>query len=302
MKKITDELTTIRDFIRYGVSRFNKAGISDSRNLENIFDETLFLVFETLGLPVDDMDVYLDARLTEEERAEVTDIIDKRIKTRKPTAYLTKRAHVGDFSFYVDEHVAVPRSFLAELLYSELVSDEDRVLIDDTSQISTVLDLCTGSGCLAVIAAHLFPEAEVDAVDVSLEALAIAKTNVEESYLKSRITLIEGDLFTPVRGRRYDLIIANPPSIPNSAMESLPPEYRHEPKEALAGGEDGLDFVRKILKEAPDYLSENGAILCEVSVGREKLEAEYPHIEFTWIDSDDSDNQIFWLTYDELIF
>lgn len=292
-KKTTDELLTVRDFIRYGVSCFNKAGLGYGHGTDNAFDEAAYLVLETLHLPVDQLEPYLEARLTLPERAAVAKILAQRVKTRKPAAYLTRKAYIQGVPFYVDERVLVPRSFIGELL----CSDEADLAGDPAS----ILDLCTGSGCLAVLAAHVFPDATVDAADLSPDALAVAKINVAASGCEDRITLYKGDLFKPLKGRQYDLIISNPPYVDAEAMAELPPEYRHEPKTALASGPDGLDIVRKILKEAPDYLSKNGGLLCEVGRGRYILEAEYPRLDFLWLDTETSEGEVFWLTRKQLV-
>ena len=226
MKKPKDVLLTVRDFIRYGVSQFNAAGLCYGHGTDNAFDEAVYLVLETLHLPVGQLEPYLDARLTAKERAAVAAIIDKRIKTRKPAAYLTNKAYIQGIPFYVDERVIVPRSFIGELLCNGRMEGE--ALIDDPEMVDAVLDLCTGSGCLAIIAAHVFPHAVVDAVDLSADALAVAKRNVQDSDCADRITLYKGDVFKPLKGKVYDVIISNPPYVDAKAMRSLPPEYRHE--------------------------------------------------------------------------
>ncbi len=292
-QKVTDELLTVRDLIRYGVSCFRKAGLSYGHGTDNAFDEAAYLVLETLHLPVDELEPYLDAQLTKPERAAVAKIIAQRVKTRKPAAYLTHKAYVQGIPFYVDERVIVPRSFIGELICAEDFSL--------AGEPESVLDLCTGSGCLAILAAHVFPNAMIDAVDLSPDALAVAKINVAASGCEDRIALYKGDLFKPLKENRYDLIITNPPYVDAHAMRDLPPEYRHEPKMALASGHDGLDIVRRILKEAPDYLSKNGGLLCEVGSGRFLLEAEYPHLDFLWLDTETSEGEVFWLTWKQLL-
>ncbi len=289
--KITAELLTVRDFIRYGVSCFNRAGLVYGHGTDNAFDEAAWLVLETLHLPVGELEPYLDARLTAPERKAVAAIIARRIKTRKPAAYLLNKAYIQGVPFYVDERVIVPRSFIGEMLCAE-----DFALTDESD---TVLDLCTGSGCLAILAALAFPSAAVDAVDLSAEALAVAKRNVAEHGLEGRITLFKGDLFKPLKNKKYDLIISNPPYVDAPAMKALPPEYRHEPVMALAAGKDGLDIVRRILKEAPAHLTPNGGLLCEIGQGRVRLEDEYPQLEFLWLDSEMSEGEVFWLTREQ---
>lgn len=295
-RKPVDELLTVRDFIRYGVSRFNEAGLTYGHGTDNAFDEVVYLVLETLHLPIDQLEPYLEARLTAPERKAVAAILEKRVKTRKPAAYLTNKAYIQGIPFYVDERVIVPRSFIGEILCTEELS-----LVENPLMVDSVLDLCTGSGCLAILAAHVFPNALVHAVDLSADALAVAKINVKNSGCEECITLFKGDLFKPLKGNTYDLIITNPPYVGAEAMSGLPPEYRHEPKMALASGKDGLDIVRRILKEAPDYLSPDGGLLCEIGRGRELLEAEYPHLEFLWIETEMSEDEVFWLTREQLV-
>ena len=290
--KADNELQTIRDFIRYGVSCFNKSGLVYGHGTDNAFDEAAWLVLETLHLPVGELEPYIDARLTKAECKAVATIIDKRVRTRKPAAYLLNKAYIQGLPFYVDERVIVPRSFIGELL-----CDDDFSLIDEPD---AVLDLCTGSGCLAVLAANVFPFASVDAVDLSAEALAVAKRNVADSDCADRITLFRGNLFKPLKGKKYDLIVSNPPYVDADAMKSLPPEYRHEPKMALASGRDGLDIVRRIIKEAASHLTPDGGLLCEIGRGRPLLEEEYPQLEFLWLDTEASEGEVFWLTRQQL--
>lgn len=291
-QKPENELKTVRDFIRYGVSCFNKAGLSYGHGTDNAFDEAVYLALETLHLPLDQLEPYLDARLTAAERKDVAAIIAKRVKTRKPAAYLTNKAYIQGLPFYVDERVIVPRSFIGELLCNDFTLAENP---------ATVLDLCTGSGCLAILAAHIFPEAQVDAVDLSPDALAVAKINVEQHGCEDRVNLFKGDLFKPLKGKKYDLIITNPPYVDDDAMKELPAEYRHEPKMALASGDDGLDIVRRILAEASEYLTEGGGLICEIGHGRVLLEEEYPDLEFLWLDTEMSEGEVFWLTREQLV-
>ncbi len=281
---------TVEDFIRYGAECFIKAHIGFGHGTDNAADEAAWLVLETLGLPLDET-APLEKVLTPQEEKAALGIIEKRIKTRKPAAYLLKKAYIQGLPFYVDERVIVPRSFIGELLPE----------FDLIGQPKTILDLCTGSGCLAILAAHLFPKAKVDAVDLSAQALAVAKRNVKDHRLSMRVKLFKGDLFKPLKGKKYDLIITNPPYVDAKAMKKLPEEYRHEPKMALASGKDGLDLTRRILKEAPDYLTVNGGILCEVGRGQKLLENEYKRLPFLWLDTELSEGEVFWLTKKQLI-
>lgn len=285
--KAGDGLLTVRDFLRYAVSRFNKADLAYGHGTDNAFDEAAWLVLETLRLPVDSLKPHLNKRLTADDRKAVKSIIDRRVKTRKPAAYLLNKAYIRGLPFYVDERVIVPRSFIGDLLVEfDLMPAAPK----------TVLDLCTGSGCLAILAAHVFPSAAVDAVDLSAGALVVAKRNVHDSGHEDRIKLFKGDLFRPLKNKKYDLIITNPPYVDAKAMKALPPEYRHEPTMALASGKDGLDIVRRILQEAAAHLTPQGGLLCEVGRGRVLLEEEYPHLPFLWLDTELSEGEVFWLT------
>ncbi|ANC91079.1 50S ribosomal protein L3 N(5)-glutamine methyltransferase [Azospirillum humicireducens] len=294
------ELTTIRDFLRYGVSRFNEAELDYGHGTTTAFDEAVFLVLETLHLPVDQLDPYLDARLTAAEREAVAGILHARIDTRKPAPYLLNKAYIQGIPFYVDERVIVPRSYIGELLFSDLFGGDEFTLVEDPTSVERVLDLCTGSGCLAILAARIFPEAQVDAVDLSADALEVARRNVADSGFEDRISLHHGDLFAPLKTRKYDVIITNPPYVDAEAMDALPPEFRAEPEMALAGGDDGLDIVRRILKEAPKHLTPDGGLLCEFGTGREILEAEYPNLDFLWLQTANSFGEVFWLTREQL--
>lgn len=297
---VTSQLSTVRDYIRYAVSRFNEAELFFGHGTFSPYDEAVFLVLESLKLPIDQLEPYLDATLLPSERKKIADLIEKRIKTRKPVPYLLNKMYLQGTPFYVDERVIIPRSYIAELLFTTISGGAEYPLIEDPFEIENVLDLCTGSGCLAILAAQVFPAAEVDAVDISPDALAVAKINVENSWVEERIHLHKGDLFKPLKGKRYDLIITNPPYVDADDMRDLPKEYVHEPRLALAGGKDGLDIVRKILDQAADYLTEEGRIVCEIGYGRELLEEEYPGIAFMWLDTENSAGEVFWLTRDQL--
>ncbi|MCP8936972.1 50S ribosomal protein L3 N(5)-glutamine methyltransferase [Alsobacter sp. SYSU M60028] len=290
-----DELVTVRDLFRWAISRFNEADLYFGHGATTALDEAAFIVLEGLHLPVDQLDPFLDARLTLAERRRLVDLIERRVSTRKPAAYLLGRTYIQGIPFRVDERVIVPRSFLGELMLGDAFAGDD-LLPEGPGAVESVLELCTGSGCLAIIAAMRFPNARVDAVDLSPEALEVATLNVAEHAMTERIELLRGDLFAPVAGRRYDLILTNPPYVDAETMALLPPEYRHEPELALAGGEDGLDIVRRILAGAPDHLNPGGGLLCEIGTGREVLEAEYPNLPFLWLDTEDSEGEVFWLS------
>ncbi len=306
------DLTTIRDWLRYCVSRFRQAaiagGLAHGHGGGAALDEAAFLILEALSLPVDDINPWLDARLTLAERARINGLIETRIATRKPLPYLLGATWLQGRRFKVDERVIVPRSFIAGLLFSGAFGAPDGepgTLIDDPLAITRVLDLCTGSGCLAILAAEAFPNASIDAVDLSPEALAVARENVRDHGLDERITLFEGDLFAPLRRCRYDLILTNPPYVTTEAVRAFPPEYAAEPVMAHLGGEDGLDLVRRILDEAGAHLTAGGGLLCEVGAGREVLEAARPDLPLLWLDAaghegadgaPQGEGEVFWLT------
>ncbi|WP_018387023.1 50S ribosomal protein L3 N(5)-glutamine methyltransferase [Ancylobacter sp. FA202] len=295
-----DDLRTVRDFVRYGVSRFTEARLAFGHGTSEALDEAAFMVLEGLHLPVDELSPWLDARLTMEERARLADLIERRCTTRQPAAYLLGRTYIGGVPFRSDPRAIVPRSFIGELMAGELFTGGDFSLVPQPESVGRVLDLCTGSGCLAILAAMTFPNAQVDGVDLSPDALALATENVAEHELAERVRLIEGDLFGPLAGEVYDLIITNPPYVDEDAMAALPAEYRHEPSLAFAGGPDGLDIVRRILAEAPAYLTPGGGLICEFGTGKEILEAEYPHLPFLWLDTEDSEGEVFWLSAADL--
>ena len=292
---MTDNLLTLRDFIRYAITRFNTAGISYGHGTSTAMDEAAFIVLESLRLPIDDLDPWWDARVTGAERQKLLGLIEERVTTRKPASYLLNKAYIQGLPFYVDERVIVPRSFIAEIL----CDDDGFSPVDDMGDVQNILDLCTGSGCLAILAATLFPEAQVDAVDLSPDALAVAARNVADHDFKKQITLHQGDLFAPLKGKKYDIIITNPPYVDAVAMAKLPAEYKHEPAMALGSGVDGLDIVRRILAEAPKHLNPGGGIICEVGRGRAILDNDYPDLNFLWLDTVESEGEVFWLAQDD---
>lgn len=289
-----DDLFTMRDLLRFAVSRFNAAGLSFGHGTTNALDEAAFLLLEALKLPVDDINPWLEARLTREERVHLLDLIDKRVTTRKPAAYLVGRAYIHGLGFRVDERVIVPRSYIGEILMRGVLESEGLGLVPEPEEIGRVLDLCTGSACLAIIAAGCFPHAEIDAVELSPAALEVARLNVADYDLEDRVHLFEGDLFAPLKGERYDLIIANPPYVTAEEVAAFPPEYGSEPQMAHIAGADGLDITRRILAEAHNHLNPGGALICEVGTGREALEAEFD-LPFTWLDTEESEGEVFWI-------
>jgi len=290
------ELVSVRDWLRYAVSRFNAAELAYGHGTATALDEAAYLILHTLHLPIDQLDPWLDARLLPAERSAVREMIEKRITTRMPAAYLTRQAFVQGYSFYVDERVIVPRSYIGELLCNYMATpSEDWHLGFDAGATRTALDLCTGSGCLAILAAFAFPDATIDASDVSADALAVAERNVRDYRLEDRVCLVQSDLFAGLSGRRYDLILANPPYVGAEALAAFPPEHAAEPRLAHAGGTDGLDIVRRILAEAGDHLTPNGWLLVEVGSGRDILEQDYPGLPFLWLDTAESQGEVFVL-------
>jgi ribosomal protein L3 glutamine methyltransferase len=300
INKLAQELTTLRDILRHAVSRFSEAGLSYGHGTINALDEAVFLILESLHLPIGDVNPFADARLTLPERRMLLARIAERIATRKPASYLLRRAYIGAEAFYVDERVVIPRSLIGELLLSGTITGEASSLIPDPAGISSVLDLCTGSGCLAIIAAQRFSLAAVHATDLSEGALEVARINIAARGLESRITLFQGDLHRPLGENHYDLILSNPPYVDAAAMAALPPEYRHEPEMALAGGVDGLDIIRRILSDAPVHLTASGMLVCEIGRGREILERDYPDIPFLWLDTEHSEGEVFCVAAEDL--
>ncbi len=292
---MTSELITLRDLLRYAVSRFNEGGLFFGHGNDNAWDEAVYLLLHTLHLPLDRLEPFLDARLTASERDAVLAVIDRRVRERVPAAYITNEAWLGEHRFYVDERTIVPRSFIAEL-----IEERFEPFLDDPDGVTTALDLCTGSGCLAILLALAFPDAQVDAVDLSPDALAVARRNVADYQLEDRVRLVHGDLFAGVARQRYDLIISNPPYVNAESMATLPEEYRREPEMALASGEDGLDLVRVMLKEAHAHLNPGGLLIVEIGHNRDALEAAFPQTPFTWLETSAGNEYVFLLRADEL--
>ncbi|GAB1848930.1 50S ribosomal protein L3 N(5)-glutamine methyltransferase [Achromobacter xylosoxidans] len=289
------ELLTLRDLIRYGVSRLNAAQVALGHGSDNAWDETVYLVLHALHLPLDTLEPFLDARVLDEERNRVLDLIDRRVTERVPAAYLTNEAWLRGHRFYVDARVIVPRSPIAELLDEGLSP-----WVQDAQAVDSVLDMCTGSGCLAILSALAFPYAQVDAVDVSPDALEVARRNVDDFGLADRLALHQSDLFDSLPERQYDVIVCNPPYVNSGSMDVLPQEYRHEPQLALAGGTDGMDLVRRILQAAPRYLSENGVLVLEIGHERDFFEAAFPELSPVWLDTEQASDQLLLLTREQL--
>lgn len=288
-------LKTVRDFLRFAVSNFNAAGLFFGHGSDNAHDEAAYLILHTLNLPLDTLEPYLDAVLLPHERTKLLALLERRITERVPVAYLTNQAWQGDYDFYVDERVIVPRSFIYELLGEPLAP-----WIEYPELVHRALDLCTGSGCLAVQIADHYPDAEVDAVDISLDALEVAAVNVESYGFEERINLIHTDLFEGLEGT-YDLIVSNPPYVDAPSVDALPPEYLHEPELALGSGEDGLDATRQILLHAAKFLNPRGVLLVEIGHNRDVLEAAYPELPFVWLETSGGDGFVFLLTREQLL-
>ncbi len=290
-----EALQNVRDLIRYGVSRFNQSKLSFGHGSDNAWDEAVYLVLSALHLPPDQLEPFMDARVLPEERQKALQYIDARCDKRVPAPYLTHEAWLQGYAFYVDERVIVPRSPIAELLMTQLSP-----WVLDPYEVTSILDVCTGSGCLAIIAAHQFSEAFVDATDISAQALEVAQRNVAEHGLTDRLTLHHGSLFDPLPvSARYDLIICNPPYVNSQSMRALPPEYQHEPSLALAGGEDGMDLVRTILEQAPAHLNDQGILVLEIGHERAHFEAAFPEFEPVWLDTAQASGQILLLTREQ---
>jgi len=296
------ELVTLLDFVRYAVSRFVEAKLTFAHGTTDPVAEAAFLVCEKLHLHPDQFESFATARVISTEAKSILAVIAQRVSTRKPAAYLVNKIYMRGLPFYVDERVIVPRSFIGELLDSHFSErdDETNALIEDPARIENVLDLCTGSGCLAILASRNFPNAKIDAVDISRGALDVAARNIADYRLQDRVMLHRGDLFGPIGDKRYDLIISNPPYVDAEGMAALPHECRAEPKLAFDGGADGLDVIRRILNGAKRHLTAEGGLLCEIGRCRGAIEAAYPETDFLWLDTEDSQGEVFWISSADL--
>ncbi|MCA7085937.1 50S ribosomal protein L3 N(5)-glutamine methyltransferase [Cupriavidus cauae] len=289
-------LSTVRDLLRLAVSRFTQAGLSFGHGTDNAYDEAVYLILHTLHLPLDTLDPFLDARLLPDEIAAVMEVIRRRVDERVPAAYITHEAYMHGQRFYVDERVIVPRSFIGELLQDGLAP-----WVSDIDAIGPVLELCTGSGCLPILAAQAWPHASIDAVDISADALEVARRNVADYGLEDRIHLYHGDLYAPLpAGATYDVILSNPPYVNEGAMQRLPAEYQAEPRIALAGGDDGMDVVRRIVAGARAHLNPGGVLVVEIGNEFENVEAAFPDLELVWLTVSAGEEQVFLLTYEAL--
>ena len=290
------ELLTIRDWLRYAVSQFEASDIFYGHGTDNAYDEAVWLVMSALHLPMDTLNNFFDARITIAERSKLSQLLEQRISSHTPTAYLVKEAWLQGLKFFVDERVLVPRSFIAELL-----NDDLSPWIEYPELVESAADICTGSGCLGVMLASAFPNATVDVVDISTDALEVANINIANYGLEDQITAIQSDMFTALKGRKYDVIISNPPYVDAPSMAELPAEYRNEPKIALGSGNDGLDHTHTLLREAGHYLNENGILIVEIGHNRDALQAAYPNIAFNWLEVSSGNEFVFLLTKAQLL-
>ena len=294
------KLHSVAELIRSTATQLKRAKVVFAHGTADPLAEAAFLIGETLGIHPDHVEARAGMGVTAARQRKISALVERRIRTRKPAAYLLKRIYMRGVPFTIDERAIVPRSYLGEIIDSELFAGESFSLVRDPDLIKSVLDLCTGSGCLAVLAALRFPNATVDAVELSKEALELARRNVADHRLRKRVRLLRGDLFAPLKGARYDLIVANPPYVDRDGMAALPPECRHEPQLALDGGSDGLSVIRRILERAGSHLNEGGGVLCEVGRCRPVLERAYPDTQFVWLDTEQSSGEVFWLDASQL--
>jgi ribosomal protein L3 glutamine methyltransferase len=288
-------LRTLRDVLRFAVTRFAESKVYFGHGQIDAFDEAVFIVMRSLQLPIDRLDVFLDAYLTHAEINTMLQQIDLRVKKRMPAAYILKEAWLQGYRFYVDERAIIPRSFIAELLRDEL-----QPWVAEPGVVTDVLDLCTGSGCLAVMAADAFPNARVEAADLSKDALVVAKKNIADYQLESRVKPVESDLFSALAGRRYDVIVCNPPYVTDASMAKLPKEYQHEPKIALAGGADGMNVIKRLLREARGHLKRGGVMFVEVGGERATVEKQFKDVPMTWLTTSAGDDMVFLTRQEEL--
>jgi ribosomal protein L3 glutamine methyltransferase len=292
----SSELFTIRDWIRYAVSQFEASDVFYGHGTDNAYDEAVWLIMSGLHLPMDTLNNFLDARITTDERIKLASFIEQRITKHTPTAYLLKEAWLQGLKFYVDERVLIPRSFIAELL-----ADDLSTWIEFPEMVESAADICTGSGCLGILLASVFPNAEIDVIDISQDAIDVANINIANYSLQEQVTAIKSDMFTGLKGKKYDLIISNPPYVDAPSMAALPQEYQNEPQLALGSGVAGLDHTHTILREAGNYLNDDGILIVEIGHNREALESAYPNIIFNWLDVSSGNEFVFLLTKSQLI-
>lgn len=295
--QLQQELTTIRDWLRYAVSRFEDSDIFYGHGTDNSYDEAVWLIMGALHLPLDTLDNFLDAKLTTGERSKLAGFIEQRITKHTPTAYLLKEAWLQGFKFYVDERVLIPRSFIAELL----VNNGLQPWIEYPELVNSAADICTGSGCLGILLADAYPDAVVDVIDISPDAIDVCNINIANYGLQDRVTAIQSDMFSALAGNQYDLIISNPPYVDAPSMAELPAEYRNEPQLALGSGSAGLDHTHTILREAANYLTDDGILVVEIGHNRDALLEAYPDLAFTWLEVSSGDEFVFLLTKSQLL-
>jgi ribosomal protein L3 glutamine methyltransferase len=299
--RLAEELFTIRDWLRFTVSQFEASDIFFGHGTDNSYDEAVWLVMSALHLPHDTLHNFLDAVITETERKHLAYLIEQRITKRTPTAYLLREAWLRGFKFYVDERVIVPRSFIAELLdFNEEGEHGLQPWVEHPELINSAADICTGSGCLGILLANAFPDATIDVVDISADAIAVCNINIANYGLQDQITAIQSDMFVALKGKKYDLIISNPPYVDAPSMAKLPVEYRNEPQIALGSGVAGLDHTHTILREAAKHLNDEGILVVEIGHNRDALEAAYPEVEFTWLEVAAGNQFVFLLTKEQL--
>jgi ribosomal protein L3 glutamine methyltransferase len=295
--KLAEELSTIRDWIRYAVSQFEASDIFYGHGADNSYDEAVWLIMSGLHLPMETLENFLDASITTAERKQLAYLIEQRVTKRIPTAYLVREAWLHDFKFYVDERVIVPRSFIAELLLDDSLS----TWIEYPEMIENAADICTGSGCLGILLAHAFPSAGVDVIDISSDAIAVSNINIANYGLQDQVTAIQSDMFSALSGKTYDVIISNPPYVDAPSMAALPTEYRNEPQLALGSGDAGLDHTHTLLREAAHYLKDEGILIVEIGHNRDALLEAYPHVSFVWLETSGGDQFVFLLTKAQLL-
>ncbi|MEO8417997.1 MAG: 50S ribosomal protein L3 N(5)-glutamine methyltransferase [Methylophilaceae bacterium] len=291
-----EELFTIRDWLRFTVSRFEESAIFYGHGTDNAYDEAAWLILSALHLPHDTLENFLDAVITEQERRHLAHLIERRVTERTPTAYLVREAWLKGFKFYVDERVIVPRSFIAELLEESLAP-----WIEFPEMVESAADICTGSGCLGILLAHAFPDAAIDVVDISPDAISVANINIANYGLQEQVQAIQSDMFTALKGKTYDLIISNPPYVDAPSMATLPQEYRNEPQLALGSGLAGLDHTHTLLREAPKHLNEGGLLVVEIGHNRDALLEAYPDLPFTWLEVDAGNEFVFLIAREDFL-
>jgi ribosomal protein L3 glutamine methyltransferase len=294
--EISEQLHTVADYIRYAASEFNRADLFFGHGHDNAWDEAITLIMFLLELPDPLTEHIMQCRLTYDERTQALAIINRRITEQIPAAYITQQAYFAELPFYVDERVLVPRSPIGEWIEKRFSP-----IINEEKSVNRILDLCTGSGCIAIACAHYFPEAHIDAVDLSVDALNVAQINIENHGLTEQVIPIQSDVFSGIVGQKYDLIVSNPPYVDQEDVDSLPIEFTHEPEMGLGCGSDGLDIVRQILAESSEHLTDDGILICEVGNSQIHVEALYPEVNFQWLAFERGGHGVFMLTKDQLV-